>query len=184
MSTETFYIYEIFNIVTQKRYIGMTQSIQRRCMAHLADIRARRHTAEGIVADYIKYGEESFQFKVIDFASTKDEAKAKEGKYMRKFNSYNPDFGYNGRDNRFLNNKHVPSCSHTELAKLISEQGYKLKDVAHHLNMNCREFSVRANNPALFTEQEVEQMNQLLKVHRRKRGIILGGCICILSQAI
>lgn len=79
MSTETFYIYEIFNIVTQKRYIGMTQSIQRRCMAHLADIRARRHTAEGIVADYIKYGEESFQFKVIDLLVQKTRPKLKKG---------------------------------------------------------------------------------------------------------
>lgn len=164
-----FYIYEIVNNVTQRKYIGMTQSICKRCAQHLTQLRSKVHTAEGIVADYIKYGEKSFQFKVIDFAYSKDEAKFKEGMYMHKFKTYNPDFGYNGHDSRFSHTKAVPPCSQTEIGKLISTQGYKIKQVAHHLNMNCREFSVRANNPEMFTPQELKEMNDFLKVHRRER---------------
>ena len=168
MSTqeEQYYIYEISNNVTRRKYIGMTTNALMRCKQHFSHLRNGRHTAEGMTKDFIKYGEDSFQFKVIDIAMTRDEAKYKEGKYMRRFKTYIPEFGYNGYDSRFYRQKLLPKCSHTEWAKIIKSQGYEIKEVARALGLKNRVFRLKMVHPERFSQDELTELKEITSIHR------------------
>lgn len=60
------YVYEIKNIVTEKRYIGQTNDIKTRQSGHLADLKYKRHYNTELQDDFNKYGERNFQFNVIE----------------------------------------------------------------------------------------------------------------------
>lgn len=162
-----FYIYEIVNDVTQKKYIGMTSRPSVRYIGHLSALRTGKHTGEGIVADYIKYGAKSFHYSILDTATTREEAAKKEEIYMRRYNTYVPEFGYNGKDPHFKTKYYnLPKCSDTELAQRINSMGYKLKDVAHYLGISCRMFANRVNHPEMFSEEDWEKIEEILSTHK------------------
>ena len=167
---ETFYVYEIVNKVTQRKYIGMTKRPKSRFYGHLSNMKRGLHSGENIVSDYIKYGRDSFYFRILETVSTRQEAYNLETKYIFKYQTYVPEFGYNGNDQRFTCNHSIPQkCSNTELGKRIHEQGYLLRDVSHLLNLSCRVFAAKVNNPECFTEAELKKIDEILLHHKYKR---------------
>lgn len=169
--SKMYYIYEIYNNVTQRRYIGLTKSPQNRFAQHLVLLRNGKHTAENIVKDYVRYGENSFSFRIIDTANDKVEGAKKERDYILKFNSYVPDFGYNGNDNRFCRTRKAPKCADTELARKIKSQGYLLHDMPWKLNMTYYVFISKLNSDN-FTKEETEKIKDILSLKASDRKAI------------
>jgi group I intron endonuclease len=60
-------IYLIKNIITGQSYIGSSINMQKRCNAHRCLLNNNKHTNVKLQRAYIKYGESSFEFKVIEF---------------------------------------------------------------------------------------------------------------------
>src|SRR5690625_389467 len=58
-------IYAIKNKMNNKRYIGSSTNINRRLKAHLSDLRKGRGPKK-IQKDFDKYGENSFEFSVVE----------------------------------------------------------------------------------------------------------------------
>ena len=164
-----YYIYEIYNDVTQRRYIGQTQYYGRRFNQHIYNLKAGKHTAENMQADAITYGVEHFFLRIIDTAKTKEEALSKETRYIRRFNTYVPDKGYNGYDSRFLSIKPVKKLPDTDLAKKIKSQGYSFHKLSWMLKISYRVFAVKLNNPELFTDEEREKLNEYISISSRER---------------
>lgn len=159
-----FYIYEIYNNVTQRKYIGVTQDPKTRFYSHLMKLRRGTHTAENIVADFVKYGEDSFSFKIIDLATSKEEGLSLESKYIYKFKTYVPEFGYNGNDYRFYRNKCSLKISSSEITQKIKTQGYKFREIAWMLGLRYRDFVFKLNHLETFTEEEYLKLIEIISI--------------------
>ena len=89
-----YYIYKIENLVNGKKYIGLTNNIQRRRARHFTDLKCNRHDNLFLQKEYNIYGKENFKFN-IEFSDdiTPEEISQKEIEYIKKYDSYRN--GYN-----------------------------------------------------------------------------------------
>ncbi len=70
MKVEKFYkisgIYMILNLKNGKSYIGSSREIYQRLMKHRYELRRNKHSNAHLQAAYNKYGEENFEYKIIE----------------------------------------------------------------------------------------------------------------------
>lgn len=93
-------IYEILNIKNNKRYIGQSIHIRNRLFKHISMLRNNNHICKHLQSSWNKYGEENFQFKVIEYCNIEDLDK-KEDFYIAKYQANKNDYGFNYRiDNK------------------------------------------------------------------------------------
>ena len=86
-------IYKIINTVNNKCYIGQSIDIYQRWAEHKSALNHNRHHAQGLQNAWNKYGENVFEFQVIEECDVKDLID-KEMYYIQYFDSYYN--GYNG----------------------------------------------------------------------------------------
>ena len=110
-------IYRIYNINTNKAYIGQTiQKVQRRWNVHISNLRKRIHYNTYLQRAWDKYGEKYFKFEVIkECQSINDlnfweEYLIKREKTHKKNHGYNIDFGGKNFKNRIPWNKGKKDC--------------------------------------------------------------------------
>jgi group I intron endonuclease len=87
-------IYCILNILNNKRYIGCSQHINRRWCHHKNNLRKNKHNNYYLQKSWNKYGEEYFNFYIIEECS-KELLKELEVFYVEYYKSNNKNFGYN-----------------------------------------------------------------------------------------
>lgn len=63
-------IYIIQNVINDNEYIGQAINIEKRWVTHRTDLNSRRHANRYLQADWIKYGEDAFQFRVLEYCDT------------------------------------------------------------------------------------------------------------------
>lgn len=88
-------IYGIKNLINKKLYIGMTISFRQRKYKHLKDLRAGKHHSFYLQNAWNKYGEENFEFIIIDTNVSTSNIADKEAYYIKLYNTLNSDYGYN-----------------------------------------------------------------------------------------
>lgn len=89
-----YYIYKIENLKNHKKYIGLTNNVQRRRARHFTDLRCNRHDNSFLQKEFNIYGEENFDFSVeFEGDVTPEEISEKEKFYIQKYDSYKN--GYN-----------------------------------------------------------------------------------------
>jgi group I intron endonuclease len=92
------FIYLIYNLKTNKVYIGKTvKTIKRRWQEHRA---SAKHVGQSqyLLRSMNKYGEDAFVILKLDMAKTNEELCEKEKKYIAELNTRNPEYGYNLTD--------------------------------------------------------------------------------------
>lgn len=164
-----YYIYEIYNDVTQRRYIGLTCCPQKRFKCHLALLRNHTHTAENMVSDFIKYGEEHFSFRLIDNANSKEAGLIKERRYILTNQSYVPEYGYNGNDPRWRKSNCAKAIQDSDLKRKIQSQGYRLYNIPFLLGITYSVFVTKMNHPECFTNEELRKLNDWIEISQRER---------------
>lgn len=92
------YIYAIRNMVTKRIYIGRTAKVKERFSHHMAALFYHNHTNELMQKDCDDFGLDSFTFSVIDEIDCYED-RVKEHEWMRRFNSTDPNVGYNYKEN-------------------------------------------------------------------------------------
>ena len=90
-------IYLIRNTVTEKVYVGQSLNIKNRLYVHKAYLRNSNHPNEHLQRAFSKYGEDKFVFQVLEFCGA-ESLNELEKHWIDKFNSINPDFGYNKKE--------------------------------------------------------------------------------------
>lgn len=112
---DKFGIYCITNLLNGKTYIGQTgESFLRRFWHHQWKLRNHKHDNPHLQAAFDKYGDDCFEFIVLEVCSTKDELDSKEIYYIaQESNSYNILAGGGGR-------RGAPMSEHAK--KLLSEK--------------------------------------------------------------
>ncbi len=82
-------IYVIRNVINDNEYIGQAIDIERRWRAHRAGLKSRRHPNRNLQSDWIKFGEDVFEFKVLEYCAI-DQLDGREQHHLdsRKRNGY------------------------------------------------------------------------------------------------
>lgn len=148
-------VYTITNLVNGKSYIGSSIDINGRWWGHLNGLRKGKHHNMLLQRAWNKYGEDSFEFKVIEVCSS-EELAVREQFWLDKLEVYNSHKGYNL----------APSVEHTT-------RGYKWRpesvgnlskaiklvnsDPAHRKILSEAAFKKFADHPEL-AQQHSERM--------------------------
>ena len=78
-------IYEIYNIKTGKRYIGSSKDVKQRWNSHLSGLRSGAHHNYYLQKDYHRYGEDSFEFTIVQEIDDESQLFDYEDVYIKKF---------------------------------------------------------------------------------------------------
>lgn len=93
-------IYEIYNVVNGKRYVGQSIKLKQRLQRHLNELRRGTHKNKHLQSSWNKYGEEKFCFEPIEYCDISD-LDSREDYYIGLFNCNDRERGYNIRiDNK------------------------------------------------------------------------------------
>jgi group I intron endonuclease len=113
-------IYKIKNKVNGKFYIGSTLDYKDRWRDHINALRKQKHHSIHLQRAWNKYGEDNFEFEVIEFLDgvSNEELREREKYYLSTLKPYKREIGYNvsrgtttcvlyGKDNGFYGKKHT-----------------------------------------------------------------------------
>jgi group I intron endonuclease len=87
-------IYCFKNILNRKIYVGQSSHVERRYLRHLNDLRKGIHPAKVLQAAWDKYGENNFEFKILEECEI-PELDEKEIYYIKELHSHVSENGYN-----------------------------------------------------------------------------------------
>jgi group I intron endonuclease len=87
-------VYEIRNVTNNKVYVGSSVNLTNRRSYHLWQLRTGKHENNHLLSAFRKYGENSFNFKVLEYCDA-DNLLVIEQEYIDKFNATDRSKGYN-----------------------------------------------------------------------------------------
>jgi group I intron endonuclease len=90
-------VYMIWNAISRKVYIGSALSLTKRKSEHWTQLRAGRQQNRHLQSAWKKYGEDAFDFVVIERVGDPTILCAIEQKYIDELRAFDPRHGYNGR---------------------------------------------------------------------------------------
>lgn len=128
-------IYKITNVLNGKIYIGQTKDFNRRFNEYKTrKIEDNHRYNYGIMREINKVGFDNFKFEVIDCAFNKDDLNKLEKYYIIKYDSINPDVGYNSRTGDLreplnANTRQIMSKAHIGLKETSETKRKKSKPV-------------------------------------------------------
>ena len=112
-------IYSITNTVNGKIYIGQSIDVKDRIAHHKSRLRHNRHENDYLQKAWNKYGEECFEFNVLEECSL-DKIDEIERKYIDQYDSMNRDKGYNFESGGSL---HKQMSEESKVKMSIAKQG-------------------------------------------------------------
>ena len=77
-------IYKIVNLVNDKFYVGSTTNQKERFRAHRKQLRKNRHHCPHLQSAWNKYGEEKFDFRVVEEVPTSESLQAVEDRWLKE----------------------------------------------------------------------------------------------------
>lgn len=77
-------IYKIINIINNKFYVGSAVDLKRRKTRHFSELRNGKHNNRHLQAAWVKYGEQSFIFVVVEELDTAADLLAAENKWLKE----------------------------------------------------------------------------------------------------
>lgn len=86
-------IYKITNLINDKCYIGQTNNIKKRHREHFTSLRLNNHFNIHLQRAWNKYGEENFEFSILEEVSDLSLLNELEIKYIKEYNALS--LGYN-----------------------------------------------------------------------------------------
>ena len=98
MSDITMGIYMIKNKVDGKFYIGSSVNMKERQGRHLRGLRQNKHHSIYLQRAWNKYGEDNFEFLIVEVVESRDKLLEREQYYLDKYKCYTEDVGYNMSD--------------------------------------------------------------------------------------
>ena len=129
-------IYKLYNIITNKIYVGYSINIHYRVNnQHLYELRTKKHKNKQLQKDFDDFGKESFDFFVLQDVEEIENLVIVEMEWMKKLNVFNENIGYNIATNNSIRK----GWKHTEEAKIkIGTASKKQKGKKKNLSEKSR----------------------------------------------
>lgn len=125
-------IYQIFNKVNNKVYIGQTsERFQRRYWHHNWNLSNGSHHNKFLQNSWNKYGSNNFEFRIIHVLKDGEDINLLEKQYIKQFNATEYEYGYNMQDGG------QPESMH----RFISEESRKIVGEKNRQHMLGRKLS-------------------------------------------
>jgi group I intron endonuclease len=126
-------VYMITNLIDKKCYIGSSVNLKNRKYKHFWMLNKNKHDNQYLQNSYNKYGAESFRFTILEECNIIEIVNL-ENYYIEKYQSNNPNYGYNlaivneFRRNKFNNDVKI-KLSKYNLNKNGNFTRYSLKNI-------------------------------------------------------
>jgi len=88
-------VYKISNFQNGKVYIGSSINIKQRYYEHTSDLKRNVHHSIHLQRAWNKYGEDCFEFEIVELVIDNDKLLEREQYWMDYYNCYHRDYGYN-----------------------------------------------------------------------------------------
>lgn len=176
------YIYQIRNILNDKRYIGMTKrSVETRKLDHMKSYKNNNSRSYGfkIYRAMRKYGFDKFEFSTIEECDN-SELEKREKYYIELYdtiaNGYNETLGGSGKP--LWTDKQMEAC------KVLYENGWLLKDISdvfksnpktvgrklrENYNIDTKENSVRKSSKPIIGVNKNKESIEFLSISEAAR---------------
>lgn len=124
------YVYKITNMLNDKVYIGITtRTIEERFQEHKYRLNERKHLH--LYSSMIKYGVQNFKVEELEKCDSIESLFTKEREWIKKFDSTNPDIGYNNTnggegferietDDEFIAQLYLETRSYVKIAEMLN----------------------------------------------------------------
>ena len=141
-------VYQIYNTVNGKRYIGSSIHIEQRFKEHIRNLRTNKHANAHLQSAWNKYGEHSFVFEEVELCEP-DQCLKIEQEYIDYYHAADRKFGYNIDPYA----DHAGNALSEETRKKISEKA------------KCRKWSKeqRENWSKIMTGRKKPKQSQTMK---------------------
>lgn len=98
MNLISFGVYQIVNIINNMSYVGSTgRCFGKRFFEHKIKLKNKRHNNTYLQRSWDKYGEENFEFKILEVLQDSNKLEEREQYWINFYKSNNKEFGYNLR---------------------------------------------------------------------------------------
>jgi group I intron endonuclease len=144
-------VYEIKNLINNKRYIGSTVDFTRRKAEHINVLKKNKHHSKHLQLAWNKYGESSFEFGILEYIDDLDFLRAKEKEFILQFKTLQRAYGYNISES--TTNFSVSGEKHPMYGKKFSEIGrinyWKGKKMPEEIKVKMRKPKSNTSNMVL-----------------------------------
>lgn len=143
-------VYLLTNLVNNKIYIGSTgDSFKTRWKRHHQKLKSGTHNNVYLQNAYNKYGDDNFEFSILEITDTRDIALDREQFYLDFYKSYDKVIGYNIEikvDKSEISEETKSKISNTLKEKYNSGELVATKDTANHIagwnkGLKCKNIS-------------------------------------------
>lgn len=166
-------IYMIKNIVDNKVYIGRSKSINLRFSSHKSNLRKNKHINKHLQNAWNKYGEDNFEFSVIEICETIQDTYKKEIFYIDKYKSCNRDMGYN------------LSYGGEGSGEWSEESKEKLRESLRFNNSNLKLEDVRRIKLAMYCNMDRKEISKMYNVSIKVlTQISIGASFCYVNEEL
>ena len=133
-------IYQIKNLINNKKYIGQSIHIEKRWFDHKRCYEAHLESSPLLYQAFKKYGVENFEFSILEEVENRDLLNERESYYIQSLNTLSPN-GYNcilpdtllkGEEN--LKNK-LSLDEVQEIKTLLTETEVFIEDISKQFNI-------------------------------------------------
>lgn len=184
-------VYEIKNLINGKRYIGSTVNKRKRWRRHRNWLQDNKHSNNHLQNAWNKYGEENFEFSVLEKVGDEDNLLDKEQEYLDKEDpEYNVAIdakasmrGISGEDHPWYGAKHTEEAkkkmSEAHKGKKLSEktkdkisEAHRDKDISREIEEKIIKFLPDEvsgeNNPFYGKKHSEETKEKMSEAHKNK----------------
>lgn len=171
-----YYIYEIFNKVTGRKYIGQTINHYHRYKNHMSNLKRGLHKEKLMQRDYILYGENSFDYRLIDSAQSYSEAIKKEKHYMIVNKTHEEEYGYNSQDayfNKYQSTK-KPVNTQNFFYQKATAKNLPLVQIANQIGISRATLIRNMVNPKKFSVKGFKTFIEVLGISPDEAVLYMG----------
>ena len=173
-------VYEIFNMVNGKSYIGQSTNITQRLSRHKSELRHNKHQNLHLQNAWNKYGEHSFLFNILEYCNI-DELDDIERYYINIWNLTNSQYGYNvesgGNLNKTLSEKTRKKISESKKGKTHSLETRKKMSENNARYWQGKTLSEETRKKMSESMSEVHNTTGFYRVSKNKKNSCKQGFI-------
>lgn len=169
-------IYKITNLVNNHIYIGSTVNLYRRKNEHLKELRHNKHYNKHLQNAFNKYGEDNFQFTILEFVFELNNLINREQYWIDYYKSNDKNIGYNIRE-KAENNVNLTTSDETKRrisqinkGKIVSEETKrKLSEInkgkkrKYPVSQETRDKLSNANKGRIVSKETRKKMSESKK---------------------